>query len=248
MDLSEQPTGPHFLRHPWELAKRNFVARLVRSSGLASAPLRLLDAGAGDGWLGRELLRGLPEESSLISWDIHYAAASAPSRRHRLTPTLGNGDVGDLLLALDVLEHVDDPRAWLSDLVAHHLAAGGRAIISVPAWPFLFGPHDRALGHHCRFHPDTIRRLIVAAGLEPLCGGGLFLSLLPVRMALNVMSRLFGRGTEGSRPDDLEWRWGRLTHGLTAGALALDGRIALALARRRVRVPGLSWWALCRKI
>ncbi len=247
MDLSEQPVSRAFLRHPWELAKRHFLIRLVHTFGLDSGAYRMVDAGAGDGWLGLELLRVLPEGSRLISWDIHYDMSSDPSPRHRRTPKLDDTDVGDMLLALDVLEHVDDPHEWLAELVSRHLRTGGYAIISVPAWPALYGEHDRALGHRCRFRPDGARGLLEGAGLEIICAGGLFLSLLPIRVIGTVWGRLLRPAAHASDPRGLEWRWGRFTHRLMVGALTLDSRLSLALARRKVLVPGLSWWALCRK-
>ncbi len=248
MDLSEQPVGQTFLRHPWELAKRHFLLHVVRAFRLDAVPACILDAGAGDAWIGMELLHALPEGSSLVSWDIHYGAPSVRADRHRLTPTLGESDTGDLLLALDVLEHIERPLDWLSSLVSRHLAPRGHALVSVPAWPFLYGVHDRALGHHCRFRPATARRLVGAAGLEIICEGGLFLSLLPVRVVGNGVGRWLNPGGAVAPPERLEWRWGRLTRRIVVGALALDCNMALALARRRVTVPGLSWWALCQKI
>jgi hypothetical protein len=249
MDLSEQPVAQSFLRHPWELAKRDFLLQLVRSFMLDSKPAFILDAGAGDGWIGTELLDILPKGSSLISWDIHYRTPSAPTGRQgqRLTATLGDDDSGDLLLLLDVLEHVDAPHRWLAALVSNHLMDHGHAIVSVPAWPFLYGRHDRALKHQCRFHPDIIRGLIEGAGLDVICQGGLFLSLLPARVLSNVLDHLLQPTHPCPNPERLAWRWGRLTHLMVAGLLAFDCRIALALAKRQIAVPGLSWWALCRK-
>lgn len=247
MDLSEQPAGKTFLRHPWELAKRHLLLRFARAFALDARPACILDAGAGDGWMGVELLQTLPAGSRLISWDVHYDAPSAPSDRQRCTPMLGDGDLGDVLLLLDVLEHVDDPRAWLTALVSAHLAPGGYAIVSVPAWPFLYGRHDRALKHHCRFHPAKARHLIEEAGLNVIFGGGMFLSLLPVRCLGNAMDRLLKPGSDAPLPAQLDWRWGRFAQRVATGMLVLDGRLALALARHRMRVPGLSWWALCQK-
>lgn len=248
MDLSEQPLTSTFLRHPWELAKSRFLINLAKAYGLDSRPVRVLDAGAGDGWIGVEWLRALPQGSRLVSWDVNYRGRPAPAEGQRFTATLDSDDRCEVLLALDVLEHLEDPRAWLAELVSAHLVRQGHAIVSVPAWPWLYGSHDRSLHHYCRFHPATAERLIERAGLRVLCRGSVFLSLLPVRVMGRMTERLRTR-TRGSEPESrLEWRWGRVPQRLATGILNVDCRLALAMARRRVAVPGLSWWALCQKI
>lgn len=248
MDLSEQPLTPTFLRHPWELAKGRFLINLAQAFCLDSRPVRVLDAGAGDGWIGVELLHALPDGSSLISWDVNYRARPAPAEGQRFTATLDGDDRCEVLLALDVLEHLEDPRAWLGGLVSGHLVRHGHAIVSVPAWPCLYGNHDRRLQHYCRFHPATARRLVESAGLRVLCQGSLFLSLLPVRLLGRLAERARPRKGGSVSASRLEWRWGRGPQRLAAGVLNADCRLALAMARRRVAVPGLSWWALCQKI
>ena len=47
----------------------------------------------------------------------------------------------DIVAALDVLEHVDDDRAALQSLCAQ-LQPGGLLLLTVPAFPFLWGRHD----------------------------------------------------------------------------------------------------------
>lgn len=247
MDLIEQPAATEFLRHPWELAKSRFLIRLAEAFRLDAAPVGVLDAGAGDGWIGAELLHALPSGSTLVSWDVNYRTSPAPAAEQRFTATLNDDDCCGLLLALDVLEHLEDPRAWLDQLVSGHLERQGHAIVSVPAWPCLFGRHDRALRHFCRFHPAAARRLVESAGLRVLCQGSLFLSLLPVRLLGRLAEEVCPQRDDRAHASRLEWRWGGMTQRLTTGILDADCRVALALARRRVAVPGLSWWAVCQK-
>ncbi len=56
----------------------------------------------------------------------------------------------DTCVCLNVLEHVADDRRALARLAAV-IVPGGRIILLVPAFPALFGPIDRALGHHRRY-------------------------------------------------------------------------------------------------
>lgn len=60
------------------------------------------------------------------------------------------GERYDTLLYIDVLEHIEDATAEL--LRANELLApGGHLIIVVPAYPFLYSPFDRAIGHYRRY-------------------------------------------------------------------------------------------------
>lgn len=56
----------------------------------------------------------------------------------------------DLIVAADVVEHLPDDRAALR-WIADRLRPGGALILTVPAYQWLFGAHDRALGHYRRY-------------------------------------------------------------------------------------------------
>lgn len=68
-----------------------------------------------------------------------------------------------LIAAFDVLEHTEDDRAFLSML---HLALidGGGVIMTVPAYPFLFGQHDIEHHHFRRYTRKALMRLLEESG------------------------------------------------------------------------------------
>lgn len=72
----------------------------------------------------------------------------------------------DSCVCLNVLEHLADDRAALARLAAV-VAPGGRIVLIVPAMPALFGPVDRALGHHRRYRRARLATLATAVGLRP---------------------------------------------------------------------------------
>lgn len=61
--------------------------------------------------------------------------------------------------ALDVLEHLRDDRAALSEII-RVLRPGGLAIITVPAFPFLMSDWDESLGHYRRYKLEDFPRLL----------------------------------------------------------------------------------------
>jgi SAM-dependent methyltransferase len=71
----------------------------------------------------------------------------------------------DLVVAMDVLEHIPDDAAAARDLV-RVLRPGGRAFVAVPADPGLWSGHDEAVGHQRRYTRDSLAALAAAAGLR----------------------------------------------------------------------------------
>ncbi|HVU01460.1 MAG TPA: class I SAM-dependent methyltransferase [Polyangiaceae bacterium] len=251
MDLKEAPAAGEFRRHPWEVARLRFFRRLLETHGVVRRPIRVLDAGAGDGWFLTEVVRRLPPGSRGVAWDPGYLRHGLPSLPSGAVPldVTAESPAGafDLILCLDVLEHVPDDERFLKDLATRNLADGGVALVSVPAWPLLWSDHDAALEHHRRYEPVRARRTIERAGLRVVESGGLFHSLLAPAALRALLDRLRPSRSERAPRSTLEWRWGRRSAEFITALLALESRASFRLARSGVEVPGLSFWALCRK-
>jgi len=71
----------------------------------------------------------------------------------------------DSIVAMNVIEHIDDDVAAMRDLSAA-LVPGGRLVIWVPGYPQLYGDFDRKVGHFRRHTPDTMREHVERAGLQ----------------------------------------------------------------------------------
>jgi len=73
----------------------------------------------------------------------------------------------DLVLALDVLEHLDDDAAGLRE-AARLVKPGGLLLVTVPALPSLWGGQDVVSHHRRRYVNRTLRDVFIRAGLpEP---------------------------------------------------------------------------------
>ena len=75
------------------------------------------------------------------------------------------GDPVETIVAMNVIEHIEDDVAAMRDL-ATALVTGGRLVIWVPGYPALYGDFDRKVGHVRRHTPATLRAAVEAAGLE----------------------------------------------------------------------------------
>ena len=67
--------------------------------------------------------------------------------------------------SLNVLEHIQDDEAVLGQ-IASKLMAGGSLFLYVPAFPLLFGPMDKLVGHVRRYKQRELARKVAACGLD----------------------------------------------------------------------------------
>lgn len=73
----------------------------------------------------------------------------------------------DLICMFDVLEHVEQDVETLIAL-RHHLKNDGRILLTVPAYQWLYGPHDNFLHHKRRYSARGLREKVLKAGLSPI--------------------------------------------------------------------------------
>lgn len=152
-----------------ELAERQLrphLEHLARENGQRA--LRILDLGCGPG----NTLRRLKPAGRVYGFDYSLdALAFARSRgvQHVFSGELTALPVAsaafDCVLALDVLEHVEDDQAALTE-VARVLRPGGVFLFTVPAFMALWRYHDEAYGHFRRYRRADFRRRVLDAGLE----------------------------------------------------------------------------------
>ena len=143
----------------------------------------VLDVGAGSGFFSKYLLiHTAAKEATCV--DTAYEKDSeetAGGKKIRFVRSGGKTDA-DLVLLMDVLEHVDDDNGLLTQVMAG-TNAGTHCLITVPAFQSLFTEHDRALKHFRRYRRSQLAGEVAAAGLQILDSGYLFASLLAPRAA-----------------------------------------------------------------
>ena len=71
----------------------------------------------------------------------------------------------DLVTALDVVEHLDDDLGGLSEM-RRVLRPGGRVLLFVPTFMFLWGVQDDVSNHRRRYRLPELRRVLEQAGFE----------------------------------------------------------------------------------
>ncbi|CAN5905858.1 class I SAM-dependent methyltransferase [soil metagenome] len=146
-------------RHPWWRARARLTLSLLQRLDVRP-PARILDAGCGWG-VTLDLLEQQGYQAT--GMDISKRTLEHLDRPGRelvladLTQPLPDGvEPYDAVLALDVIEHLDDDQAAVERFGAL-TKPGGLVIVSVPALPEMYTEFDKIQGHRRRYLPETLR-------------------------------------------------------------------------------------------
>ncbi len=71
----------------------------------------------------------------------------------------------DTVVALNVVEHIDDHELAIKN-AQRLLRSGGRLVILVPAYPWLYNALDKELGHFRRYTKESLGRVLSGEGLR----------------------------------------------------------------------------------
>jgi len=71
----------------------------------------------------------------------------------------------DTIVCINVLEHIEDDGVALSHMF-QVLPKGGRIVLFVPAFRFLYGDIDRVVGHHRRYSKRELKERLSFAGFQ----------------------------------------------------------------------------------
>lgn len=129
---------------------------------------RALNVGCGSGEVNLILSPHCDHVTALDPDEVGIARADATARgagvtnvvcHHGPLERLPVEERYDLIVAFDVLEHIEDDAAAVATL-ARQLAPGGLLFLTVPAGTALHGEHDRRLGHHRRYSRERLAELL----------------------------------------------------------------------------------------
>ncbi len=167
-------------RHPWETARLRALSTILRPHLFNG--VKILDVGCGDGFISRGLFSHL-QIKEITAVDVHLSDKQLlefnnSSNQMAYMRELPDSGTFDLVLLLDVLEHVKDDAIFFSDIVRRHMSKGDKILLTVPAFQSIYGYHDVNLGHYRRYNLNELESLAISGGIKILSSGYLFASLL----------------------------------------------------------------------
>lgn len=237
MDLKEEEIlGDQVDAHWYYKAK----AAALLADCVDLKPTSILDIGAGSGFFSRQLLaRTAAARATCV--DIGYLSdrdelcCGKPLLFRRAVATSD----ADLVLAMDVIEHVDDDAALMQPYV-DLVSSGTRFIFSVPAFNFLWSGHDVFLGHHRRYTLAGLERSIATFGLVLDWSHYYYGLVFPLAVATRLVERV-----KPSRLDEPKSQLRR--HGTVVNAM-LSTLCAVERPLMRInKLGGLTVFAGCHK-
>jgi SAM-dependent methyltransferase len=221
--------------HWWYRGRRRVLDRVIDDMRLPARP-RILDAGCGS---GRNMV-DLSRQGTVTG--VELSSTSVQIARQRGVGDVIEGsilsmpfpsDSFDLAVSLDVIEHLEDDAGALTEL-RRVVVPGGRLLVTVPAYSWLWSGHDEINHHHRRYTRRSLLSLAHQTGWE--CQRTTYFNslLLPVAIVLRALDRLSSRTTESSLdlwvpPSPANWALERPL-ALEATLIGLGGRIPAGLS------------------
>lgn len=183
--------------HWWFVARRKIVGRLLqRQADGGRRALRILEVGCGTG----SNIPMLRQFGSVDALEPDDQARSVAAARTGATIQGGYLPAGveledgayDLIVLLDVLEHIPDDVGALEAL-RPKLAPGGKLVVTVPASPWLWSAHDVAHHHQRRYTGRKLKEALQRAGFSQRHSTHFNTLLFPLIVAARAVGKLTGR-------------------------------------------------------
>lgn len=153
----------------WFVSRSELLHFYLREMLALPKEPRILDLGCGTG-ANLEVLSGYG-----VAMGLDVSGTALAFCKKRALPRLlqANGeslpvrsDSLDLVSAMDSLEHIQEDNAALKELF-RILKPGGKLLVTVPAFGFLWSEHDEALQHLRRYSAAELTDKLELAGFSP---------------------------------------------------------------------------------
>lgn len=203
--------------HWWFVGRRSilesFLESIVQNLKSKTQTPKILDVGCGTG-ANLEMLAGFGEAEGVdVSDDaLEFCKAKNLKAHKGLAEELPFADGSfDIVTALDVVEHLDDDVAGLKEM--HRiLKKGGKTLIFVPAFMWLWGVQDDVSNHRIRYTKKQIVERLEKAGFRieratyanitffaPILGGRTLMKLTGIKpesennINISALNGIFGK-------------------------------------------------------
>ncbi len=157
--------------HWWYVGRRaileSFLEQIVQNTKSETQNPKILDVGCGTGGNLEMLAKfGAAEGVDVSDAALEFCKLKGLKAHKGLAESLPFADESfDVVTALDVVEHLDDDIAGLKEM-NRVLKTGGKTLIFVPAFMWLWGVQDDVSNHRIRYTKRQIVGRLEKAGFE----------------------------------------------------------------------------------
>jgi len=183
-------------RHWWFVARRRILLSVLKRNLDLKEGLQILDVGCGGGATMGSLrrygnVRGIDTSEEAVEYNRERGREVSLGAVESI-PFADNSF--DLVLALDVIEHVPNDLQALRELF-RTLRPGGSLLVTVPALQMLWSAHDVINGHYRRYTLGHLRDQVETAGFEVVTATYFNTLLFPLIFALRWLWRFRPKNT-----------------------------------------------------
>jgi SAM-dependent methyltransferase len=183
-------------RHWWFRGRRKILETLIKKCANLPENSHILEIGCGTG----ANLEMLSRFGSVKALELDEYA------REHIPPVAGveifegylpdglssvRGETFDLICLFDVLEHIEQDVESLA-AVKDFLKPGGKLLLTVPAYQWMFSVHDAVMGHYRRYSRHQMSLRCIRAGYEIVRSGYMNMCIFPLMLAVRIMDKIRG--------------------------------------------------------
>lgn len=231
-------------KHWWWRARRSILVSILAPLLYSESRVRILEIGCASG----ANLSPFSEHCDVVGIEPDDAFVNLARARNRIEVHQGSlpdglpTDLGtfDIVLALDVLEHVQEDAAACA-AIRKLLRPGGHFLVTVPANPWMWSEFDELNNHYRRYTKAQVKELLVDSGFAlelisyfnffffgPIAAGR---TLTPLFLKRGSKNRIVPRIPPRFLNEICEWIFALERHWLNSFTFPIGGSL-ISLAQR----------------
>lgn len=192
--------------HWWAVSRRRILSSLINKFVDASevSNKKVLEIGSGTGinlqFFAKKfpLIRGIETDELALELTRKRTGINVVSGSLPYDIACEDGSL-DVVMLLDVLEHVEDDKSSVS-AIRKKLKDGGSFVLTVPAFMFLWSGHDVMLHHFRRYEKNNLEKILLDAGFKVEYMSYCNTFLFPPIASIVLLKKLFKDQSANMKP------------------------------------------------
>lgn len=184
--------------HWWFVGRRKYVNRLLAHFLPDNALLEMCEVGCGSGGnLSMLASYGIVDAMEMDELALDRARQRNVKRSRKyaqgwLPDNMKLTGPYDAVVALDVIEHIEDDVQSL-EVIGATLKSSGILVITVPAYQWMWSAHDEANHHKRRYSRPELKKRLEQAGFDVLYASYFNTLMFPVAVLVRIIQRILPR-------------------------------------------------------